>query len=47
MDKKPQIGALIGFKSVLYIYMNNILNDPFTHVVSFYLVIGVTGKVKK
>lgn len=28
-------------------YMKDVLNEPFTYAVSFYLVIGVAGKFKK
>lgn len=47
MDKKPHLRGFIIAENNLYIYMNDILNEPFTYAVSFYLVIGVAGKVKK
>lgn len=42
-----RVKPLLTLQNDLYIYMKDILNEPFTYAVSFYLVIGVAGKIKK
>ena len=41
-----RIKPLLELKNDLYVYMNDILNEPFTYAVMFYLGIGLGDKVK-
>lgn len=42
-----KVKPLLTLKNDLYVYMRDVLNDPFMYAVSFYLVIGVAGKFKR
>lgn len=41
-----RIKPLLELKNDLYVYMNGILNEPFTYAVMFYLGIGLGDKIK-
>lgn len=41
-----RIKPLIELKNDLYVYMEGILNEPFTYAVMFYLGIGLGDKIK-
>lgn len=41
-----RIKPLLELKNDLYVYMNDILNEPFTYAVMFYLGIGLGDKIK-
>lgn len=41
-----RIRPLLELKNDLYVYMNDILKDPFTYAVMFYLGIGLGDKIK-
>lgn len=42
-----RIKPLLELKNDLYTYMKDVLNEPFTYAISFYLVIGVGDKIKR
>jgi len=42
-----RVKPLLSLQNDLYVYMKDILNEPFTYAVLFYLGIGVAGKIKK
>ena len=42
-----RIKPLLELKNDLLIYMKDVLNEPFTYAVGFYLVIGVGDKIKR
>lgn len=41
-----RIKPLLELKNDLYVYMKEVLNDPFTYAVMFYLGIGLGDKIK-
>ena len=41
-----RVKPLISLQNDFYVYMKDILNEPFTYAVLFYLGIGVAGKIK-
>lgn len=41
-----RVKPLIALQNDFYVYMKEILNEPFTYAVLFYLGIGVAGKIK-
>lgn len=42
-----KVKPLLALQNDMLAYMKDVLNEPFTYAVSFYLVIGVAGKFKK
>ncbi len=40
------VKPLLSLQNSFYVYMKDILNEPFTYAVLFYLGIGVAGKIK-
>tara|TARA_R100000544_G_scaffold35593_1_gene23052 strand:+ start:200 stop:655 length:456 start_codon:yes stop_codon:yes gene_type:complete len=42
-----RVKPLLVLQNDMLAYMKDVLNEPFTYAVSFYLVIGVAGKVKR
>lgn len=41
-----RVKPLLALQNDFYVYMKEILNEPFTYAVLFYLGIGVAGKIK-
>ena len=41
-----RVKPLLSLQNDFYVYMRDILNEPFTYAVLFYLGIGVAGKIK-
>ncbi len=41
-----RVKPLLALQNNFYVYMKEILNEPFTYAVLFYLGIGVAGKIK-
>lgn len=43
---KITVQPLLTLQNDMYVYMKDVLNEPFTYAVGFYLVIGVGDKIK-
>ena len=43
---KMSVQPLLTLQNDMYVYMKDVLNEPFTYAVGFYLVIGVGDKIK-
>lgn len=43
---KMTVQPLLTLQNDMYVYMKDVLNEPFTYAVGFYLVIGVGDKIK-
>ncbi len=42
-----RVKPLLALQNDMYVYMKEVLNEPFTYAISFYLAVGVVGKIKR